>query len=87
MVGRGELITPGMERVLKQQIVRFGSDDEHAKQQAVAATRAIGLGRFLEVAVRRVTHGSPDRDFNDQAWALLRAAEKPSPKPATVAAR
>jgi hypothetical protein len=87
MVGRAELITPAMERALSRQVARFGSPDEHVQRQAVADTQAIGLGRFLEPAVRRLTTQNPDQEFNRHAWALLQAAGKPTPKPPAVATR
>jgi hypothetical protein len=77
MVGRAEMIRPSVERRLAEQIKRYGEVTDGARQQAVAATRALGLGRFLEPAVRRAQVQSQSKDFQALASQLLDAAGKP----------
>lgn len=73
MVGRAEMITPTMERQLRNQIVRFGESDEKSRAQVVADTRNLGLGRFAEPALRRVLGKTPTREFSQQGWKLIEA--------------
>jgi hypothetical protein len=80
MVGRAEMITPSMEWDLLKEITRYGESSAAAKEQAIANTRGIGLGRFTEAAVRHLTSKMPNREFNQAAWNLLNAAGKPSDK-------
>ena len=87
MVGRAEVITPPMERALAAAVEHFRSPDEAARAEAVAETRAIGLGRFLEAALRRFSSQHPnDRELSTAGWTLLELASAP-PAPPKVAAR
>jgi hypothetical protein len=74
MVGRSEVLTPRIEREIRQQILSFKSGDARAKGRAVADTRALGLGRFLYAAVARVTTGETDEATTKAAWELFAAA-------------
>lgn len=74
MIGRAELITPSVERSLKQQILTFRNGDAKAKAQAVAGVRALGLGRFLNAAVSNVTENERDQLLAQAAWELAAAA-------------
>lgn len=74
MVGRAELITPAVERELKQQILTFGTGDAKAKAQAVADVRALRLGRFLNAAMTRIIRGETDPPIHRSAWGLAGAA-------------
>jgi hypothetical protein len=85
MVGRAEMITPGMEWELMKQIVRYGDADPQAKKQAIADTRALGLGRFAEPAVRRLVNKMPNRKFSQLAWNLLDASGRPADKKLALA--
>jgi hypothetical protein len=76
MVGRAELITPATERQLRQQILTFKSGDAKAKGRAVVAMRALGLGRFLQAAVGRVTTGETDEAVSKAAWELFAASAR-----------
>jgi hypothetical protein len=69
-----------MEWDLLKEITRYGESSSAAKVQAIANTRAIGLGRFTEAAVRRLTSKMPNREFNQAAWNLLNEVGKPSDK-------
>jgi len=73
MVGRAEVITPTMERQLRVQIVKFGESDPVSRQRVIEETRGLGLGRFVEPAVRRVLGKTPTREFSQQAWSLIEA--------------
>ena len=76
MVGRAELITPETERQLRQQILTFKSGDAKAKRHAVAAMRALSLGRFLQAAVSKVTNGETDEAVSKAAWELFAASAR-----------
>jgi hypothetical protein len=78
MIGRAEVITPTMERLLRHQIVKFGQSDPVVRQSIVAETRGLGLGRFVEPAVRRILGKTPDRDFSQHAWSLIEALKAPA---------
>jgi hypothetical protein len=77
MVGRAELITPAAERELQQQITRFSSKDAKERDEAVAAVRKLGLGRFNEPAVRRILGPQPSKELSKVAWDLVNTAMKP----------
>lgn len=77
MVGRAEVITPNMEWELLKQVVRYSDTDASKRPQVVAATRELGLGRFLEPTTRRLMGKVPDRQFNQLAWELMDKASKP----------
>jgi hypothetical protein len=76
MVGRAELITPETERQLRQQILTFKSGDAQEKRHAVAAMRALSLGRFLQAAVSKVTKGETDEAVSKAAWELFAASAR-----------
>ncbi len=78
MVGRAEVITPNMEWELLKQVVRYSDTDASKRPQVVAATRDLGLGRFLEPTTRRLMDKVPDRQFNQLAWELMEKASKPA---------
>lgn len=63
MVGRAELITPTVERELRQQILTYSTGTTKAKSDAVAQVRALGLGRFLATAFARVVGDGTDKVF------------------------
>jgi len=73
MVGRAEMITPGMEWELLKQIVNFSESNDAGRLKVVTEARSIGLGRFAEPAVRYVLGKAPSPDFSQQAWKLLQA--------------
>lgn len=79
MVGRAELITPGMERQLAEQITRFSSADAATRPQIIEATRRLDLGRFLEPAFRRVISGKTNLVFKKSSAELMQLASQPSP--------
>jgi hypothetical protein len=84
MVGRAEMLRPSVERQLVRQIQRFGDPTPGTRLQAISDTRALGLGRFLEPAVRRAQQQSQSRDFQDWANQLLDAAGKPAKESAAI---
>ena len=87
MVGRAEVITPPVERALATEIERFRSEDEATRATAVANVRSLGLGRFLEAALRRFSAQHPnDRELSTAGWTLLELASAP-PAPPKVAAQ
>lgn len=71
MVGRSEVITPGSQRELRQDIVSFASGDQ---DRALAGVQRLGLGRFLEPAVTMALGANPDRQLADAAWKLAQIA-------------
>ena len=85
MVGRAEIITPTMEWELMKQVVQYSQSSSEGKDQAVAGARAIGLGRFTEAAIRRLTSKMPSREFSQSAWNLLDAVAKPAEKKLALA--
>ncbi len=87
MVGRAEVITPSTEWQVLQQIVRYGQADPNIRAEAVAAFRALGLGRFAEPTVRRVLGSHPNAEFSRLAWALARQAGIETPAAKGVAAK
>jgi hypothetical protein len=77
MVGRAELITPRMELALLREALRYLDETDSSLGQAVANVRNLGLGRFLEPAVRRMVAAAPkSREFGNRSWELLEAASK-----------
>lgn len=78
MVGRAELITPTMERALRQQIMAFKSGDAAIRAEAVSSTRKLGIGRFLGPAVVVAVGKQADsgRDLIGNALALAQAASQ-----------
>ena len=88
MVGRAEILTPGMEKALTLEVERYRTGDEATRAAAVTNTRALGLGRFAEPAMRRLCLADPkNRDFTNAAWQLLYAAFAPPPAAPATAAR
>jgi hypothetical protein len=87
MVGRAEILTPAIEKALTREVERYRTGDDSTRELAVNATRALGLGRFAEPAVRRICLADPkNRDFSTAAWELLwKAFAPPAPaQPAVV---
>ena len=87
MVGRAEMITPEMEWQLMKEIVRFSERDDRLRAQAVANTRNIGLGRFLEPAARRLMAKMSSPQFSQVSWELIQAASLAVSEGKRVAAR
>ncbi len=76
MVGRAELITPAMEWELNKQVVLYSTGRDAAKQQAVSEVRKLGLGRFIEPAIRKMLGRLPSREFSQAAWNLAQESSK-----------
>jgi hypothetical protein len=76
MVGRAELITPSMERELGSLALAYMDGDANGKLQAVAAARALGLGRFLEPATHKMLGKTPNAKLSQAAWQLAQEASK-----------
>ena len=74
MVGRAEVIFPSQEWKLLKQIVRYSEATPEDRVGVINDTRALGLGRFADAAVRRLLGATPSRDFNASAWAVVDAA-------------
>ena len=79
MVGRAEMITPTMERELQRQVLTYQHGDAGVKLQALKEVRALGLGRFLEPATRRMTAQNKDQEFTQAAWQVAQEASKETP--------
>ena len=88
MVGRAEILTPGMEKALTLEVERFRTGDETMRAIALNNARSLALGRFAEPAVRRICLADPkNRDFSNAAWRLLNDAFAPKPTAPATAAR
>jgi hypothetical protein len=87
MVGRAELLTPEMEWNLMKGIVRYIDADEAGKAKAVEEARALGLGRFMEPATRRLMAKLSSPELTRYSWELLQAAVKPSIEEKKLAAK
>jgi len=74
MVGRAEIITPEREWELLRQIVRFSEGNPGERQRTIAEVKQLGLGRFVEPAIRRVLGARPSQNFSQSAWELMRAS-------------
>ena len=73
-VGRAEMITPAQEWALMREIVHFAEGGSLQQKAAIAATNDIGLGRFTEAAVRRLSSRGPAvQEFSRAAFGLLEA--------------
>ena len=85
MVGRAEVITPAMDAAVAEEALRFRSTDEAERNTAIANLRALGLGRFLESAMRRLAmQHRDDRELSTAGWTMLQLASQP-PAPAVSA--
>ena len=73
MVGRAELITPSVERDLRDQVLTYSIGDAKAKARAVANVRALALGRFLWAASTRLVGDGQDRAFALATGELMQA--------------
>jgi hypothetical protein len=73
MVGRAELITPRVERQLREQVLTYRTGDAKAKSRAVENVRALGLGRFLYAAGTRIIGDRKDRAFGLAVGELMQA--------------
>ena len=73
MVGRAELITPSVERQLRDQVLTYSTGDAKAKSRAVDNVRALGLGRFLYAASTRLMGDGKDRAFMLATGELMQA--------------
>jgi hypothetical protein len=86
MVGRSEVIMPGVEKELARCIEAYGSADTMARLQALSDTKQLALGRFLNPAVTRALGPKPNPARAQVAWKLaseVNAVDK-TPKVATV---
>jgi hypothetical protein len=70
MVGRGELITPEMEKEITQHIEKLGEADPAVRDRCTAALRK--MGRFAEPALRRVIKTAKDAEVRARAEGLLK---------------
>ncbi len=81
-VGRAEVITPTMERFLAAEVDRYSSD----RATSISNVRALGLGRFIEPALRRVLAQHPgDEAFKTTGWQLVNAVNAPEKQTALSA--
>ena len=68
--------------------IPYRTGDEATRASAIDQTRALGLGRFAEPAMRRLCLADPtNRDFSNAAWQLLYAAFTPKAAAPATAAR
>jgi hypothetical protein len=76
MLGRNEIIDAPTESSLREDILQFSRVPEDRREEVVASTRNLHLGRFLEAATRRVMGKNPPRAVSDAAWGLIQAVGK-----------
>jgi hypothetical protein len=76
MVGRAEVIMPSIEQELSRQVTIYNQGDADVKIQALNEVRALGLGRFLEPATRKMLGKTPNPRFAEAAWKLAQEAGK-----------
>ena len=76
MVGRAELITPGMEAQIRQCVEGFRQSDPAVKQAALRDFHAMKLGRFAPVGIRLAASRVKDANFYDDGVTLIEAAAK-----------
>ena len=87
MVARAEVITPEVERKLTDLIERYLPINVEARQQIVAETRALGLGRFLPPAMNRVMFSNPRTpQFLSSASQLMATAAQQTSGPVKATA-
>lgn len=82
MVARAEVILPASERALRTQLDRYIAADDETRPAIVADTRALGLGRFIEPAMRRVMLNVTDEKLHGYGNSLVWQAMHPAPAPA-----
>lgn len=87
MVGRAEVITPAIENAVLAQLQRFIAAEPAARPQIATDARALGLGRFLEPTVRRLSGRVPAQQFSTLGWEFMTQVAAPVPAPAAVATR
>ena len=81
-VGRAEMITPAMEWAVLREVVRYADGDDTAKAASVKTVQSLGLGRFTEPAMRRISDRGPQAAaFRNAAYALLEATRPAKPQP------
>ena len=76
MVGRAEVIMPSIEQELSRQVTIYSQGDADVKIQALNEVRALGLGRFLEPATRKMLGKSTDKAFVQAAWMVAQEVSK-----------
>ena len=76
MVGRAEMIPPSAERELSKQTITYMEGDADVKLQAINEVRALGLGRFLEPATRKMLGKTPNPKLAEAAWKLATEVTK-----------
>jgi hypothetical protein len=88
MVGRAEIITPAMEHALLSSVTRYIAAQPEERPKIVAETRALGMGRFTEAALRRLfVTGARSNEFSALSWELLQAASAPSAEISAAASK
>ena len=89
MVGRAELITPAVDWQLTRLVARYieAGQDAAERAQVVEEARALGLGRFLEPATRRLAGKLAAREFVKASSELMQAASKPATPDKPLAGR
>lgn len=87
MVGRAEVITPAVETAVLAQLQRFIAAEPAARPQIATDARALGLGRFLEPTVRRLSGRVPAQQFSTLGWEFMTQVAAPVPAPTSVATR
>jgi hypothetical protein len=80
MVARAEIITSAMETALRDQVERYAAAQPPDQPALVAATRALGFGRFIPCVQRRLTR-DPDwtKKFGPAAAELIQVVMQPEP--------
>jgi len=78
MVGRAEVITPAMESAVQALFQRYHDTAPAGRPQIAAEAAALGLGRFLEPAVKRVApRVAKSPEAGQLSWEFVTQAARP----------
>jgi hypothetical protein len=74
MVGRAEVLTPGLEKTLADDVTKAGKNDREAREHLSAELKK--LGRFAQPALSLATRGA-NPAASQAAWVLFEASANP----------
>lgn len=78
MVGRAEVITPAMDTAVQALFQRYVDSAPAGRPQVAAGAAALGLGRFLEPAVKRIApRVAKSPEAGQLSWEFVTQAARP----------
>jgi hypothetical protein len=78
MVGRAEVITPAMDTAVQALFQRYLDTTPAGRPQVAAEAGALGLGRFLEPAVKRIApRVAQSPEAGQLSWEFVTQAARP----------